>query len=191
MIQRRRVASSVPRGAWPTRWAGNRLRCTWSRVPIRMRIRSWRPSGVGSAEPAAAPDVRLLEGSPAEALIETADREGAELLVVGSRGRGSLRSAVLGSVSRELAARAPCPVVVVPSGEPAETASRGEDADASVVCGVDGSDQALAAAALAGRLATRLGSRLVLSSVTVAGHAPASPVPVPSRRLTCTTAGVR
>ena len=110
----------------------------------------------------AAPDVRLLEGSPAEALIETAGREGAELLVVGSRGRGSLRSAVLGSVSRELAARAPCPVVVVPSGEPAETASGGEDADGSVVCGVDGSDQALAAAALAGRLATRLGSRLVL-----------------------------
>jgi nucleotide-binding universal stress UspA family protein len=110
----------------------------------------------------AAPDIRLLEGSPADALIETAEREGAEMLVVGSRGRGSLRSAVLGSVSRELAARAPCPVVVVPSGEPAETASRGEDADASVVCGIDGSDQALAAAALAGRLATRLGSRLVL-----------------------------
>jgi nucleotide-binding universal stress UspA family protein len=62
-----------------------------------------------------APDVRLVVGSPAEALMETADREGAELLVVGSRGRGSLRSAVLGSVSRELAARAPCPVVVVPS----------------------------------------------------------------------------
>ena len=87
---------------------------------ILASVRS-RLGGTGSA-----PDVRLLEGSPAEALIETADREGAELLVVGSRGRGSLRSAVLGSVSRELAARAPCPVVVVPSGEPAETASRGE-----------------------------------------------------------------
>lgn len=32
------------------------------------------------------PDVRLVEGSPARAVLEEADREGAELLVVGSRG---------------------------------------------------------------------------------------------------------
>ncbi len=111
----------------------------------------------------AAPAVRLVEGAPARALMEIAERERAELLVVGSRGRGSLRSAVLGSVSRELAARAPCPVVIVPSGEGSAAAVSGDkDADGSVVCGVDGSDQALAAAALAGRLASRLGTRLVL-----------------------------
>ena len=109
------------------------------------------------------PDVRLVDGPPAQGIMETADREGAELLVIGTRGRGSLRSAVLGSVSRELAASAPCPVVIVPPGERgAEAVSAVEGADASVVCGVDGSDQALAAAALAGRLATRLRSRLVL-----------------------------
>ncbi|HEY4827180.1 MAG TPA: universal stress protein [Solirubrobacteraceae bacterium] len=109
-----------------------------------------------------AAELRVVEGPPAEALIETAEREGAELLVIGSRGRGGLRSAVLGSVSRELASRAPCPVVIVPSGERwAETEVRADDANASVVCGVDGSDQALAAAALAGRLASRLRCRLV------------------------------
>lgn len=109
-----------------------------------------------------ATDLRVVEGPPAEALIETAEREGAELLVIGSRGRGALRSAVLGSVSRELASRAPCPVVIVPSGERwADTEVRVDDVNASVVCGVDGSDQALAAAALAGRLASRLGCRLV------------------------------
>jgi nucleotide-binding universal stress UspA family protein len=111
----------------------------------------------------ATPDVRLVEGPPEQAIVDTADREGAELLVIGSRGRGALRSAVLGSVSRELVSRAPCPVVVVPSGERwGETEVGGDDADASVVCGVDGSDQALAAAALAGRLARRLDCRLVL-----------------------------
>jgi nucleotide-binding universal stress UspA family protein len=111
----------------------------------------------------AAPAVQLVEGAPARALMEMAERDGAELLVVGSRGRGSLRSAALGSVSRELAARAPCPVVIVPSGEgSAEADSAGGDDGGGVVCGVDGSDQALAAAALAGRLAARLGSRLVL-----------------------------
>lgn len=120
---------------------------------VRMRL-----SGAGGA-----PDVRLVEGPPARAIMKTADREGAELLVIGSRGRGALRSAVLGSVSRELASSAPCPVVIVPSGERlAETGVGVDDANASVVCGVDGSDQALAAATLAGRLARRLGCRLVL-----------------------------
>ncbi len=41
-----------------------------------------------------------------------ADRD-AELLVVGSRGRGTIRAAVLGSTSHALAAEAPCPLVIV------------------------------------------------------------------------------
>jgi len=108
-------------------------------------------------------DIQLLEGSPARAIIDAADHAAAELLVVGSRGRGSLRAAVLGSVSRELTAQASCPVVVVPSGSaavnPGDAAPR---AQASVVCGIDGSDQALAAVAIAGRLAARLRCRLVV-----------------------------
>ena len=117
-----------------------------------------RLSGAGMSS-----DVRLIEGPSARAIIETAEHDGAELIVVGSRGRGSLRSAMLGSVSRGLALDASCPVVIVPSGEHWADAVNGDgDAQASVVCGVDGSDQALAAAALAGRLATRLGARLVL-----------------------------
>ena len=108
-------------------------------------------------------DVRVVSGSPAEAIRETADGEDAELLVVGSRGHGGLRSAVLGSVSRELATRARRPVVVVPPGEVAAADDGNADSDgASVVCGVDGSDQALAGAAFAGRLAQRLGYRLVV-----------------------------
>lgn len=55
----------------------------------------------------------LLHGPPASALSEAA--EGADLLVVGTHGRGPLASAVLGSVSRRLAHRPPCPVVIVPS----------------------------------------------------------------------------
>lgn len=99
------------------------------------------------AEARELPMLRRVEGSPPEAIIETAEREGAGLLVVGSRGRGHLRSAVLGSVSRELGARARCPVVIVPSGAPwAGTSGGVEDPAASVVCGVDGSDQSLAAA---------------------------------------------
>ena len=63
---------------------------------------------------APAAEERVEPGSPVVKLIEIAESEQADLLVVGSRGHGALKSAVLGSVSRELAAHAPCPVVVVP-----------------------------------------------------------------------------
>jgi nucleotide-binding universal stress UspA family protein len=57
--------------------------------------------------------VEPLAGSEADSLREVARRERAPLLVVGSRGRGPVRSAVLGSVSAALPAESPCPVVVV------------------------------------------------------------------------------
>ena len=104
-------------------------------------------------------ELRLLEGAPAQAIQEAADRENPELLVVGSRGQGRLRSAVLGSVSLDVAAQARHPVVVVP---PERTSTAEGSADASIVCGVDGSDQALAGAAFAGRLARRLDFRLLI-----------------------------
>lgn len=59
-------------------------------------------------------ELRVAYGDPADALADVAREEGAALLVVGSRGRGGFASAVLGSVSNELASHAPCPVVVVP-----------------------------------------------------------------------------
>lgn len=53
---------------------------------------------------------RTITGEPRQALLElTPD---ARMLVVGSRGRGALASALLGSVSASLAAAASCPVVV-------------------------------------------------------------------------------
>jgi nucleotide-binding universal stress UspA family protein len=64
-------------------------------------------------------DERVVYGFPAERLAELADDEAAELIVVGSRGRGALKAAFLGSVSRELIGVASCPVLVVPPGSEA------------------------------------------------------------------------
>lgn len=54
----------------------------------------------------------LAEGAPAQELLARA--EGASLLVVGSRGHGGFLGLLLGSVSHQVAAHAPCPVVIVP-----------------------------------------------------------------------------
>jgi nucleotide-binding universal stress UspA family protein len=57
---------------------------------------------------------RVEVGVPAERLADLADDEEAELIVVGSRGRGALKSAFLGSVSGSLVGVARCPVLIVP-----------------------------------------------------------------------------
>lgn len=53
----------------------------------------------------------VAEGAPAAALLEAA--KDADLLVVGSRGRGGFTGLLLGSVSQQCASHAACPVVVV------------------------------------------------------------------------------
>ncbi len=58
---------------------------------------------------------RVVFGDPATALTDIARDDDAEMIVLGSHGRGSLASAVLGSVSRAVAAGAPCPVAIVPA----------------------------------------------------------------------------
>ena len=55
-------------------------------------------------------------GVPAERLAEIADEDDAELIVVGSRGRGAFKAALLGSVSNSLVGVARCPVLIVPQG---------------------------------------------------------------------------
>jgi len=54
-----------------------------------------------------------LEGYPPDVLVEYAGEIGADLIVVGSRGRGDLASLVLGSTSHRVVNHAPCDVLVV------------------------------------------------------------------------------
>ena len=59
--------------------------------------------------------LRLVEDDAGEAIVSEA--AGADLVVIGSRGRGNIKSALLGSVSSHVVHHAPCPVVVVKTPE--------------------------------------------------------------------------
>ncbi|HVU78296.1 MAG TPA: universal stress protein [Gaiellaceae bacterium] len=58
---------------------------------------------------------RVALGFPPDRLADLAREEAAELIVVGSRGRGAFKAALLGSFSTRLLAVAGCPVLVVPA----------------------------------------------------------------------------
>jgi len=57
--------------------------------------------------------VELLQGSPAESLLEYAKKHDTDLIVIGSRGLGGIREFVLGSVSHNVVQHARIPVLVV------------------------------------------------------------------------------
>jgi nucleotide-binding universal stress UspA family protein len=60
----------------------------------------------------------IRSGSPARQLI--AESEGAEMLIVGSRGLGGFTGLLLGSVSRAVVEHADCPVLVIHGTKPAD-----------------------------------------------------------------------
>lgn len=67
-------------------------------------------AGIRSLLTDGGPPIRV--GEPAQQLAQVADEARAAMLVVGTRGRGAVRSAPFGSVSRDLARRSTTPVVV-------------------------------------------------------------------------------
>jgi nucleotide-binding universal stress UspA family protein len=57
----------------------------------------------------------VWEGEPGPAIVEAAESERADVVIVGTRGRGRVERMVLGSVSDHVVRHAPCPVLIVRS----------------------------------------------------------------------------
>jgi nucleotide-binding universal stress UspA family protein len=107
-------------------------------------------------------DSQMREGDARDEILRVADEWAADLIVLGARGLNPLKRALLGSVSSAVVRHAPCPVLVV--RDPHQGLRR-------VVLGVDGSDDARAAAAFLASL--QFGSTMRL---TLVGAVPPPPV---------------
>jgi nucleotide-binding universal stress UspA family protein len=75
----------------------------------------------GDGVPANLQMMRSRAGGAAHAIADAAQEAGSEVIVVGTRGHTALAGLLLGSVTQRLLHIAPCPVLVVPTGE--QTAS--------------------------------------------------------------------
>lgn len=86
----------------------------------------------------------VVEGEPGPALLQLAERENPDLIALGSRGIGGLEGLLLGSVAKELVAKAPCDVLVARKFESLgieESLARIAAADRlSATLGFDGTD---------------------------------------------------
>jgi nucleotide-binding universal stress UspA family protein len=76
----------------------------WARRALEERAGEARGQGVPTL-------ARVVTGAPHHEIVETAKREGAALIVMGTHGRGALERFFLGSVADRVIRAAPCPVV--------------------------------------------------------------------------------
>ena len=69
----------------------------------------------------------VATGDPAHTLIDIVERFACDMVVMGARDKGSLRSALLGSVSHEVLHAAKVPVMLIKPGEAPEPESESEE----------------------------------------------------------------
>lgn len=55
----------------------------------------------------------VVPGEPAEKIIETAEKKGCDMIIMGSRGAGTIKGTLLGSVSQKVLNNTQCPVLIV------------------------------------------------------------------------------
>lgn len=58
-------------------------------------------------------ETEILSGDPAESILRVVDVRNIDLIIMGTRGRGEIKSLLLGSQSHKVVSTAPCPVMLV------------------------------------------------------------------------------
>jgi nucleotide-binding universal stress UspA family protein len=142
------LATAFPYAQAPSRFASTATEAALRGEAQAVLARIAEAEGVADQ-----PQAVLADTSPARALQRLAQRDGAELIVLGSSHRGPVGRALLGDVSRAVLHGAPCPVAIAPSGYASAPV-------ATIGVAHDGSAEADVALTVAVLLARRHGARL-------------------------------
>ena len=99
-----------PSGAYAEDLGTHEEDLPWAQELLDGQVRKLEEGGTAVAK------AYLSEGEPDAEVVALAEDIGADMIVVGSRGLGSLRRRPIGSVSSSVATHAHCPVLVVRGG---------------------------------------------------------------------------
>ncbi len=109
------VLEVVTTWEWPTSYGwGLVIPEGWSPTEDAQKVLDEAIEPVAGSYPGVTIRPTIIEGHPAPVLVK--ESEGAELLVVGSRGHGEFAGMLLGSVSEHCVTNARCPVLVIRDG---------------------------------------------------------------------------
>lgn len=106
-------------------------------------------------------DVMVVDGNPAVRIVDRAAALPADLIVIGTHGRGGFERLLLGSVTERVVRTAPCPVITVPP--PSVSTSRLPFKH--LLCGIDFSEPSMAALRYALSIARESDAHLTLMHV--------------------------
>lgn len=138
------------------------------------------------------PEVRIVTGPPADAILAQADRTRADAIVCGARGRGAVAGWLLGSTSRSLLQATSRPVLLVPSSDidiVTLSETRAELNFGAVLAAIDFSEHNAAQLQLAADIAALAEQPLILMTVlsptdVSSDHAAADALRARARTLT-------
>jgi nucleotide-binding universal stress UspA family protein len=125
---------------------------------------TWPEGGAPSAETI----FRTAIGDPAAKILETATREGADVIVMGTQGLGGVRKWLLGSTTERLLRRTHIPVLAVPpdSKESGVASPQGGPVEVvRILAATDFTDASLAAVKYAAGLAQQFSATLTLAHI--------------------------
>ncbi len=128
------------------------------RESLQQQLRLWL-EGAGAA--GLKSDALVREGHPSRDILECAATLPADLIVMGTHGRGGFERLVLGSVAEKVLRKAPCPVLTVPP--PVGSASM--PPYKVLVCPIDFSESSLLALQFALSIAQESNARLIVLHV--------------------------
>lgn len=107
----------------------------------------------------------LKAGDPSEGIVEGARQAGADMIVMGRRGKRGLARSHVGDATVKVIGRADCPVLVVPQV--------GQLWSRRILLATDGSECSVAAAEAAGYMARQSGLPITVVSVVTSSHSDA------------------